>query len=708
MGTRIEIFRTGLWRVLRLRDEGDVKYNRVINRIGNLETREISHTNTFSLPQVFQNTDGLGLNVFNRTKLAIALNSKYPARYYVEDKLLQQGFLVINNTIDGTIQVNFIDEGLDIIERWGSTTFNQLILAIGDSKPADYIAAINELTGYDMDKTAILVPLTNVGGRGYNLALFPNNLNSIGDEFQINEAGGRVEDTFNPYQSRPIFNAKAIMDLACESYGFATTFDSSIDLTELEKLFIVAGKLGENQRDDGGILTKIITDFFSIWHFSVVTGGGPVYRLECVFEYGNFVEGIKPEDVANYVDPVGFNFGDFAGGYHVRHCIYVPDIIESFSGTIRFEANVVQDPVITDGTQDFDIVTIWENVTPGGDTVGVNIPPTTDASVFPNFDITFTKTDFNVTPAGTNGVMIGILIQVRILGAPAPRILQFEDMKVTETFLPSGVISYDEFGQYIANTISLTHAAPKATLKTLMSAIMHQQGILINVDGINKTIKFFTYGAYQTQRENGNFSDWSSFFIKESVPLYNTDYGTQYAVKNTVGLSSPYINNTFDIVLNNQGFISKLKDSIEKFIKKLKDVSSIFKINNTITPYFEYKNLGLGMVEEGTSLGNLQQARADGTTQGAPFSGLSALQNVNYARIPEGVVEWYRLVDKAVKVEASFFLPVNDVKTLDLSEPIFVNDLGGFFIIEEIAEYTNAQTPVRVKLIQLIDNLITV
>ena len=63
--TRIEILRDGLWRSLELASNKAIKYNAVINQIGKVATREISHTNTFSIPYIHTNVSALGLNVFN-------------------------------------------------------------------------------------------------------------------------------------------------------------------------------------------------------------------------------------------------------------------------------------------------------------------------------------------------------------------------------------------------------------------------------------------------------------------------------------------------------------------------------------------------------------------------------------------------------------------------------------------------------------------
>ena len=93
--TRLEILKNGEWVSLRLRDSSAIRYNALINRIGSISSREISHSNTFSLPPVFQNTQALGLNVFNKSVMAQAFNRKFEAKYYVQDKLLQVGFLFL-------------------------------------------------------------------------------------------------------------------------------------------------------------------------------------------------------------------------------------------------------------------------------------------------------------------------------------------------------------------------------------------------------------------------------------------------------------------------------------------------------------------------------------------------------------------------------------------------------------------------------------
>lgn len=711
METRVEIFRDGLWRKLRLSGSRAIFYNAVINRIGKIESREISHTNTFSLPNVWQNQQALGLNNFNASALAKALNSKHQARYYIEDKLLQKGYVVVNNTREGEININFIGEGLEITDDWGSNSFNDILLNIPSSLPADMVAAINEIVDYDMDKTSVLTYLTEIGARGYNLALFPNNLNVIGDLFQRDDSEARVIDAFNPYQSRPIFNARAFYDLACEAFGYTAIYDPSVDWDLVSDTYIVSPGLNENQRDDGGILSisqPINLVCFEYW-WDQPSGPGTGYEIKTTMNHATLLDATRPIDIPGWVDPPNFENeldpGSQPGGYLYQRCVYVPRIAEAQIGTIEMSAIVTTlggAPASGYSTHKY---IAWENATPGGNVLFTALSATINADTTVLIDITIDKTTAFASPPGaSNGKVLGIIIQRESNNVPNSNGQLLRDVTVVETYIPGGVISYDEFGQYISNTISLRYAAPYDSIKKVMSGLMIQQGILMNIYPETKEIKFFSYGNYQLQKEAGNFSDWSKYLLKYNPRLFNTDYGNEYAKKNTIGLTSPYVGNTFDLLLSNQGVDSKYKDAAKQNVKLFKDISKITKIGNT-TPHFEYENKGLGLVEQTGTLGSLSQQRADGTIQGNILN-LPAIANVNYGALPAGVTEWYRLVDEAFKGEFKFLLPVEVMRTLDLSEPIYVGELGGYFIIEEVAEYTNAQTPVTVKLIKLIDNLI--
>jgi hypothetical protein len=707
MGTRIEIYKNEEWQALQLSNKTAIKYNAVINKIGKVASREISHTNTFDLPPTHQNIKTLGLNVFNPSDLAKAMNAKYVARYYVEDKLLQKGFIVINNTNGGSIKVNLIDEALDLTTKWGSMSYQDLLMSESIDIPADYVTAIDELKAYDMDKTDVLDLLSEVGTRGYNLCLFPHNLNIIGDDFQIDDNGVRVDNAFNPYQSRPIFSAKALFDLATESFGYTPTYDDTIDWDVVDKTFIVNNGLEKNAKGENGIQTKVGANIAFNGPYNVDYAGAEsnFHSGYTLFNYPS-TSSLKPNDVAGWVNPTSLVYYNYffdvpnLDPWMSENSIYVPDVAAGNVGTITMRG-VYGESV---GTENQIVHMIWKNATPGGNIITsesttIDVTPMASNAI----EVVINKTLFDTVPAGADS-LIGIMFsygrsQLQV------GLSQIRNMTVTETFLPEGVVAFDEQGQYLPDEVDLRYAAPSKSIKDILSGVMHKEGILMNVNSFDKTIKFFAYGEYQTQKESGNYYDWSDYLIRDGSFLHNTDYGKSFGRSNVIGLSSPYPGNTFIYSLENQGEDSKYKESVNNFVSQFSDIINVQEINNSLVPYFEYEHKGFGLVEQEGTLGTLSQQRFNGVTQGS-LVGLPKLANVNYAILPSGVRQWYDLVDKAVRVNAKFLLPVDVVKNIDLSQPVYVEELGGFYIIEEIAEYVNGQQQVTVKLIKLIDNLL--
>jgi len=342
MGTRIEILKNGTWIPLRLRTNSVIKYNSVINRIGKLDTREISHTNTFSLPRVWQNTNSLGINVFSAPELARALNTKYQAKYYVEDKLLQSGFLVINNTFGASIQVNFIDESLTLTELWGSTTYPDLLKSNSLAIPADYQTVIDSMRAYDMDKNAVLTPLAEVGVRGYHLALFPNTLNTIGDKFQLNSDGVRTDDYFNPYQSRPIFNMKSLFDLCTEAFGYTPTYDPSVDWAKVESTYMVDSGQDKNEKDEGAGSQTINWDIIPGRQYPYYDQGVlSVKYYKTVMVYPTEAS-LRPIDIANF-DPPSELSNNSDNSWNTQNCVFKPIVDAGNVGTMTFTADIVVD-----------------------------------------------------------------------------------------------------------------------------------------------------------------------------------------------------------------------------------------------------------------------------------------------------------------------------------------------------------------------------
>lgn len=687
--TRVEIKKGGEWLVLRLKDNTSIKYNKVVNRIGDISKRDISHSNTFVLPAVTQNIQALGLNKFNLTKLATALNSKYEARYFVNEKIFQEGFLVINNTNQDEIKVNFIDEALSIIDKWGEISYRNFLQSDTLTFPTVYKTAIDEMRDYDMERTSVLPSLSEVSGKGFNLALFPNNLNTIGDNFQRLEDGTRGLDTFNPYQSRPVFNAKAILELACETYGFTPIFDNSIDWQKVEKTYIVNEGLDENYEGGFGESTSyspVISNDDLIVKSTYVD---PLYDLQTVINYPSS-KAIKPSSINLWESPTDPNF--VLENYFEKYCIFLPNVSENYLGDITFRMDTDEGFATTPT-----VYAVWNNSAISAAPKFIQIDAKNETSItFDFFEFSISKSDLKIPISGTD-TFLGVFAYVA--ETSFVNATKLTEITVSETFLPNNSVSYDDNSQYLTEDVDLTYAAPSKTLKELVSGILQKEGALMDINSKTNVIKFFGYSIYSNKVDNGEFENWSKYLRKYNPYAFNTDFGSSYAVMNSIGLNTPYLGNTAKISLSNNYAKSKYKDSVTNYSKLFKDVESVLYIGNTVTPYFEYKNTGLGMVEYVNNIGSFTQVRAGGLSQGTiPF--IASLANVSYALPPDGIRYWYYLVDNSVRCNPQFLLPETVIQNLDLSVPIYVGELGGFFIIEEVLEYIDRSNLVEVKLIK--------
>lgn len=705
--TRIEILKNGIWIPLILREYQSIRYNLIINEIGSMSDRSISHSNTFELPYVHQNIQALGINVFNKTQLAKAFNSRYSARYYVKDRLSQSGYLIVNNTKNGIINVNFYDEALEIVEQWGSMNYYDLLNSKTINIPADYREGIKEMQDYVMDQTKVLKHLQKIPTRGYHIAKFPNNLNAIGDKFQINKDGVREQDTFNPYQSRPIFNVKAMFDLAIESFDYKPIYDDSVDWNRLSQTFMIDKDLSQSQKGDNNTVVKQYTAINNqrpaLFNYDSFLS---FYTKRTIFVYPPEVNAKSISDSGKEISLDRFwEWVQYKDYKKLDRCILVPDISVSYSGYMQWQWNTFSFNPELGGTV---IQAFWQSSTNPAGVVIKNLS-VDEWKLDESLGITtvkVNKTQLSVPPSGASN-FIGVIYDNTSFGEfdiinNTSGVGIINGLIYTESFLPPSTISYDQFDQYEALNINLTHGAPRETIKDLLSAVMQKEGILMSFDNEKKEVKLFTYGSYITRKIENKFQDWSKYIQRWSTVAYNTDYGNEYAKRNEVGLNTPYKGNTITVELINQGTDSKYKDFVQNLSKKFKDIENVTFIQNPITPYFEYTNKGLGLVEStDVNLGDLNQVRADGTVQGV-IKNLSAVYNVNGLNLPNGLVEWYDLIDNSVRAEAVFLLPVEKIKYLDLSEPIFLENLGGFYIIEKIEEYVDSQTPVLVKLIKMI------
>lgn len=734
MRNRIEILKGLEWVELYLGEENSIKYNALINRVGSMSTREISHSNTFSLPYVHQNIQALNINIFNPKQLAKAFNSKYIAKYFVKDRLQQEGFLVINNTENGAINVNFIDGALNIVEKWGSMNYYELLSSETLAIPEPYRTALDEMKSYNMSKNIILSPLQNMSGKNYPIAKFPNNLNAIGDKFQkpAEGFGNRLPDTFNPYQSRPIFNTKALFDIAIETYGYTPYYDDSIDWEKLQKTYIIEKGLSQSEKSSGSgnvTVTYPAVNSNSAYGYTDSTPGVSYVN----FVYPNEVEARTPNQVWPHILP----WYGFVGTYYnmaidlrewrsVDRFILMPNQNNFTSGSMQWSFDTYFRPAFFNVglNENIDIANSWfvdlrEQYLsfPAYRALKGNLTLTRISSGW-NVLIVVQKSELGIKPVGTDtgqapvgmiGDFLGVTLNLGIENTAGTPNVSIRNMIYSETTPEKDVVAYDLNDQYDSPVVDLRHAAPRsATVKELLSAIMQKEGILMSFNNRLKQIKLFSYSSYITRKNEGDYSDWSDYLMKYDAPLFNTDYGNDYAVINEVGLSEPYKGNTYKLILANQVSASKYKSYVTNYNTKFKDIEALKLILNPTTPYFEYTNKGLGLVEIGeTNLGQLTQVTADALQQGT-FTGLCPVYNVNYADLPNGVLSWYNLIDQSVRCQSKFLLPLDVVKNIKLEEPIYVNNLGGFYIIEEIEEYIDAQTPVNVKLIKLpIEDFVT-
>lgn len=703
---RLEILKSNEWVQIELFFGEGLRYNNVINKMANTTDRSLSHSNTFEIPWTKQNIDALDLNTFNSSKLANALNKKYEAKYYVDNQLLQQGFVVINNMYNGTPSLNFIDEALSLTELWGATTYKEFLendLLIGNLSSA-YTDAVDAMKAYDMDKNAVLSVLSNISGETFPVAYFPNNVNTIGDKFQNNTEGARTLDHFNPYQSRPLFNAKAFLDMVTEAYGYSLIENTSIDWAEMAVTTISSNELAQGEKDEGSGTSEVIHDEVAVQspHFIEFTGSPlDIFNSQVTMTFPASV-GITPNDLPNFpTNPSGVLTP--GSTWFSSRSIFVPDVSAGNVGTINFKADVENSGAGL-GTNDVTYI-IYEDtsVTDGYIFIEANVDTTNDTTT--TLDWTMDKAQFdNATTINPDaGTLIGIYV-LRYDGNSTASGRSMFNMVVTESILASDIVSFDDYGQYLQDTVDLRFAAPQKTILKIINGILQRFGALINIDHKAKEVEIFTYDHYTTARDNSNFVDWTDYLQEYASPNFNTNYGNSYAIKNVLGLGSPYLGNSVEHFLGNQVSNSKLKEFATNYNTEFNDITNLVVVNNTI-PYDEFSIGGASMVEFDYNSTSLTQYRVDianativtqGATVGVPF-----MRNVNFSVMPTGLSTWYTIVDESLRAKPLFLLPQIIIKNLDLKDPVYIGKLGGFFIIEEIEQYVDESTPVLVKLLKM-------
>ena len=692
---RLEILKNDTWTELELYYGEGLRYNSIINKMATTDDRSLSHSNTFEIPWTKQNIEALSLNVFSPIQLANALNEKYNAKYYVEDQLLQEGYVVINNMNGGIPSLNFIDEALSLVEKWGDTTYKEFleddtILLNVDSA---YTDAIDDMRSYSTSKSEVLDVLSNVSGENFPIAYFPNTINCIGDKFQVYSDDARLDDYFNPYQCRPIFNAMAFLNMITQAYGYTLVKHNSIDWDKVEVTCITANGLSQGEIDDGTTDGAYPTVEFIAAHYISVSGS--LWSTQAGMVFPSSV-GITPDSLTNFpTNPTGLSTP--AATWFTNRRIFAPDLSGGNSGTIRFYA---EHESLTPGTA---LYTIWSHATNANEYVIEATTINEDNSTTSIIDVSIEKSQFDTIP--TNG---GEVIGIYVLrsNTATEQSTPMYNMFVEEEVLAAGVVTYDDHGQIEQSEVDLTYAAPRKTLKEILNGILQKFGGLIDIDHKTKEVEIFSYRQYGSKRYSNQFRNWSDYFQQYDSPNWNTNYGNRYAVKNKIGLNNPYLGNSVERYLGNQVAQSKLKEFATDYNTQFSDITKLVIVNYTNNPYDEYSIGGASMLEFSSNLsGNFTQASYDQdtstvTTQGT-ITGIPNIVNVNYSTLEEGQDDWYTLIDESLRCKPTFLLPQREIRNLNLKDPVYISHLGGYYIIEEISEYQDEITPVEVSLIKL-------
>jgi hypothetical protein len=704
---KLKILKSGTWYEIELYDGEGLVYNSVINRMANTTERSLSHSNTFEVPLTKQNIDALDINIFNSSQLAVSLNEKYSAKYFIDGELSQEGYVVINNMDSGKPNLNFIDEALSLTEKWGSTTYKEFIKddTILLNVSSEYVDAIDEMKAYDMTKTTVVTVLSDISGQTYPIAYFPNNINAIGDKFQTDSTQTRLDKEFNPFQSRPLFNAQAFLDMVTEAYGYTLIKNTSVDWDKMATTIIAADELDQGEVDDGDTTTVHDFVYTVVAHYVGEEDFAQLYNSQVGFVFPESI-GIAPDSLDGFpteaylihgmaANASTSNIETWAG---LRRFMTL-DVSGDYSGTVTIKAMYQVSSIprtYTLGVCYYD---------PDIDDYGfTDVIVDSDDSDVTNINITFSKDQFETPVVSLGYTLIGIyfLTETNTIWDSGQGLL---NMQATEEALSPDVITFDDWGQYEQNTvIDITYSTPTKTIKEIVNGILQAFGALIEINHKDSQVEIFTYDYYITQRTDGNFTNWSDFLLEYANPNFNTNYGNEYGIKNKIGLGSPFLGNTVEKYIGNQNSNSKYKEFATNYNTIFSDIIRLVVVTASDSSYVydEYSIGGASLLtfDELSSISftqtNYEQDSQPGTLTGIPF-----IKFFDMSVITEGLDIWYNLLDDAVRARPSFLIPQDEMLSLDLKKPIFIGKLGGFYIVEEVIGYVDQATPVQVSLIKL-------
>ena len=316
--------------------------------------------------------------------------------------------------------------------------------------------------------------------------------------------------SFIPAQSRAVFNAKAAFDLATESFGYTPTYDPSIDWDEIQENFFTGDKANEGKEPSDVLETLEFSNvaettyFVKVFHDPTFDFGSYDVVHSIIFKpssissnSGSFLSGANVVNNSAYtrfiegrVTSGSINFRDYDfNKLYNESSFHIPDFSGGNVGTLDYYFTSDLGGGVIQSSLEVKFFGVWGTTSSSTDYVFKEI--SLDGSP-PSGAVRIDKTFLNTPPTEASSVFMGVTCQISYIsrqtfGSP---IITIRNMQIIETAIPQGEITFDEYGGYGVAINDLTHAAPEKPIKNILSGLMHQAGILMNINAKDKTVKF--------------------------------------------------------------------------------------------------------------------------------------------------------------------------------------------------------------------------
>lgn len=688
MNQILEINKDGYW--VALDSSGvPVYYNFISGIDGNIATRGISYSNTVSLPFTKHNKFMLGINTYDDSVISEKLNNKI--EYRLTNNMIEssRGYLIINNLI-GSINVNLYPEEVELFDQWGNTSLRSLLADPGLA-PSQYLDELDEAKNYYVPDlyTAMKIFYNVASPINHPLLAFPNTLNAIGEKFNVNTDGSKGLNALNTFQSRPAWNAKAILDLACYKFGYTPEYSTNVSLMDIKSLYVVSEGKQRKSIPDQLEGVNYLTMTTPVSSYITYPSGGVYWYPQTLVQSPN---GIAPNTLQSWslVAPPGWDTG-----YEALKCI-IPVNDDSFTNTVEFRVLSLTFGFSYISSQ---VYAIWI------DSVGNAYTSLLQEDTHTSSDVTVTvdKALINVDKP-VAGEFVGLMCLFGGSGVdvgaslPSQVIMSSYSSAIDRFYYFDGIV-YDDHGQYIKGTFDLTDEATDKKISEIISSILKLYGIFIRFKG--KVAKFYSVNDIIDDINSKDYQDLTDYYVGtlgKSVLQSDTIGQTT-----NVQLESAYRGNTYKYQVSVNPETSRLKANVQFKIPML-DVSNALVTPNTsgTSPksYIEFTNLGVGFVQAVGVVFNLRQTKVD-EGLGSTLGPVHNLANFNFNDIPLTLKSLLDTTAHGLKVSVLMRIPPKVMSELDTSKPVYIEQLMSSFIIDKVKEYSDGDTIVTLELIKI-------